>query len=379
MRYHKPFRIIVVALLFSSFSIVFVSCGHTEAATPAIPMETVLRAVHDYDKGRASTLQPSASKDLPIPDDPNDPNGGYQAAIAKIFADGDFASLEQEAHSVTANKSRLIGGVWKLSIFFDGVAMPFPAEPESDSRYTAQIAGIQKWIAAYPDSAIARLALATAYLDYAGFARGTGYANTVSQSGWDLYANRTRLAEKVLLEAAQLKEKSPYWYDAMQVVALYQGWDKAQARELVDEAGAFEPAYYLYYRRYANFLLPKWYGEQGDTQAYAEDISTRLGGAQGEFIYFEIASVEACQCDADSNSMEGYSWTKVERGYEQMKKLYGVSPIKMNRFAYMAYTVHDKFVAKQVFADLGDKMNSDIWNSSAAFQTARDWAATPLP
>jgi len=77
--------------------------------------------------------------------------------------------------------------------------------------------------------------------------------------------------------------------------------------------------------------------------------------------------------------MEGYSWTKVERGYEQMKKLYGVSPIKMNRFAYMAYTVHDKSVAKQVFADLGDKMNSDIWSSSAAFQTARDWAATPLP
>jgi hypothetical protein len=380
MRCYNPFRILFVALPFSFISFVSVSCGHTEAAAPAIPVETVLRAVHDYGKGQASApqQQDNTLTDLLIPDDPRDPNGAYQTAIAKILTDGDFASLEKEAHSVSANKSRLIGGVWKLTVFFDGVGMPPPSVSQSDEAYKAQIAAIEKWIAAYPDSSTARLALATAYLDYASFARGTGYSNTVSQSGWDLHTNRTRLAEKVLLDAAKLQEKSPYWYEAMQVVALNQGWDKTQARALVEEAGAFEPTYYLYYRRYGNFLLPKWYGEEGETQAYAEEISTGLGGDLGEIVYFEIASVDACQCDPIRNSMEGYSWPKVVRGYAQLKKLYGVSPIKMNRFAFMAYTMHDKSAAKEVFTDLGNNRSSDVW-SPGSFQTARDWAATPLP
>jgi hypothetical protein len=53
-------------------------------------------------------------------------------------------------------------------------------------------------------------------------------------------------------------------------VALSEGWDKAQAKELLDAAVAFEPTYYNVYREYLNFLLPKWYGEPGEAEAFAE-------------------------------------------------------------------------------------------------------------
>jgi hypothetical protein len=39
---------------------------------------------------------------------------------------------------------------------------------------------LNKWIAAYPKSAAARLSLAEFYISYGHFARSTGYANTVS-------------------------------------------------------------------------------------------------------------------------------------------------------------------------------------------------------
>jgi hypothetical protein len=52
-------------------------------------------------------------------------------------------------------------------------------------------------------------------MSYAGAARGGGYADTVSQSGWNLFAERTTVAKATLIEAATLKEKCPYWYEAM--------------------------------------------------------------------------------------------------------------------------------------------------------------------
>ena len=62
-------------------------------------------------------------------------------------------------------------------------------------------------------------------------ARGSGYSDTVSESGWNLFGKRVELGKSTLLGAARLKEKCPYWYEAMQKVALAQGWQKQQARE----------------------------------------------------------------------------------------------------------------------------------------------------
>ena len=42
--------------------------------------------------------------------------------------------------------------------------------------------------------------------------------------------------------------------------------------------------------RYTIALLPKWYGEEGKIQVFAEEVSTRLGEPGGSIIYFEIAS-----------------------------------------------------------------------------------------
>ena len=42
------------------------------------------------------------------------------------------------------------------------------------------------------------------------------------------------------------------------------------------------------------YLLPKWYGKPGDAEKFAETIADRLGGPQGNFVYFAIALVDNC-------------------------------------------------------------------------------------
>jgi hypothetical protein len=70
---------------------------------------------------------------------------------------------------------------------------------------------VKKWTAAYPDSPTPRISLAYLYLNYAWLARGSGFANSVSESQWSLFKSRNAQAKAILLEAGALKEKDPFW------------------------------------------------------------------------------------------------------------------------------------------------------------------------
>jgi hypothetical protein len=175
-----------------------------------------------------------------------------------------------------------------------------------------------------------------------------------------------------LIDAAKLKEKDPYWYTAMQYVALSQGWDKSRAKEVLDAAIAFEPTYYHVYRQYVNFLLPKWYGEPGEAEAFAEQAADRIGGQQGRFVYFEMVTTIVCGCNSDEGALlQNLSWPKIKEGYAAMGELYGYSPLKMNRFAYLAALERDKAAARTVFAALGDNRDHTVWHDDLDFENAR--------
>lgn len=332
-----------------------------------IPVEKMLHAVREYAR-HAPPPQPAALTS-PASLETED---AYSERIRSLLSAEKFDDLEMEVHAARANKSRVVGGTWKLIVFYQDLATPSGCPNEAACE--AAIAEVKKWIAARPQSAAARIALASLYLDYASSARGRGYANTVSETGWGLFGQRIELAKATLLEAASLNEKCLYWFEAMQIVALDEGWDKPQARELFDLAVSFEPSYYHFYREYANYLLPKWYGEEGETQAFANEVSSRNPEPFGSILYFEIATLQACQCDPSRNSLEGFSWPKIKQGYAAINLLYGVSTRKQNRFAFMAYMARDKSTAQDAFASIGVNWDRGVWSSPDNFVTARAWA-----
>jgi hypothetical protein len=318
----------------------------------------------------------------PLTNSSTTPTAPIRNIFATLLAEGDFSQLEKEAQKVRADKSRLRGGVWKLFAVYESLGKPFTGTTAT-SDWEVHFATRKKWIAAYPESATARIALSQAYMSYAGAGRGGGYADTVSQSGWNLFAERTTMAKATLIEAATLKEKCPYWYEAMQAVALSEGWDKPQARELFDQAAAFEPTYYYFYREYANYLLPKWYGEEGETQAFAEEVSSRLTPPDASIIYLEIASLLACQCDKERDSLAGMSWPRVKQGFQDLSLTHGTPNLKLNRFAYMSFIANDQLSARNVFPQIGEDWSGRVWRSAQNFAAARAWATTecvpPMP
>ena len=352
------------------------SCRRTHASAH-IDSAALLQIVRAYNPSKQASPAPTTASRPAQPKISTEnlqTEQEYESPIKQDFSQAKFDQLEKAASEARMGKGRVIGGVWKLYDFYDAIGKTFIREHPDESDWNIYFDSLKQWIAAKPESAAARLSLAHAYMAYAWDARGRGYADSVTDKGWELFGDRIAMASATLAEASRLKEKDPYWYELMQMLALDQGWDKSQARELLEQAAASEPGYYHYYREYANFLQPRWYGEEGEVEAFAEEISNRVGGQEGDFLYFEIASLLACQCDPDKNALQSMSWPKIKLGYAALEQLYGVSDLKRNRFASMAVKAGDKPAAREAFANIGDNWDKSVWVSNAKLEYARTWA-----
>jgi hypothetical protein len=240
-------------------------------------------------------------QDAPIPADDesteadSQPARAFRVTVRNLFNEEGFDQLDEIAGNVRAQKSRFTGGAWKLHDLYFA-----PQEPGSltatDATWNAHFQRLQRWIARNPDSITPRVALAAAYIRFAWKARGSGSADKVTAEAWKLFGERVKKAQDVLAQSKSLSTKDPEWYRTMQTVALAQGWDHKQAEQLLAEANSLEPGYYYFDEAYANYLLPKWYGKPGESEEFAQTIAERIGGAEGDSIYFRVAlSVELLQ------------------------------------------------------------------------------------
>ena len=306
--------------------------------------------------------------------------GNYEGTIAHILKEEKFDQLDCLADRARSGKERLPGGIWKIHILYAGLDLPVQSPMHATHEdWSALLQRLQRWETTRPKSISARVALASAYINYAWDARGNGMSGTVSGSGWKAFAERTAEAKRILDEASTLPAKCPEWYSAMQNVAQNQGWDVAQARAIYDEAVKFEPGYYYYARYLASYLLPKWAGEQGDAEKFIQEASDRVGGDQGDILYFEIAALPGliCGCEDEPHlSME-----RIVKGFEASEKQYGVSLLSLNQVAYLAAKNKetDAVVADKAFARIGAQWSEETWEKKEDFDTTKQWAATWAP
>ena len=77
--------------------------------------------------------------------------------------------------------------------------------------------------------------------------------------------------------------------------------------------------------------------------------------------------------------MERLSWLKIKQGYRALGELYGVSNLKLNRYANMAILAGDRDVARQVFLQIGDRWNPDAWGTKAYFDEVKQQALNDKP
>jgi hypothetical protein len=111
---------------------------------------------------------------------------------------------------------------------------------------------------------------------------------------------------------------------------------------MVEESAVLEPGFYHVYRFYTNYLQTKWYGDEGDAVAFIESISNRVGGEEGKFLYFELASVLLCNNCGNLEYKDQLSWPRIKEGYAAMLRLYGTSQLKQGRYADISRMYNDR-------------------------------------
>lgn len=343
-----------------------------------ISSTTLLQAAREYAATR-SLYAGAAKKTTDIESEAadersNEETDDYQRRVKSLLTGWDFAGLDKEAADVRASKARLLGGNWKLYALYNAVSRP--PSGESEAEWVDHLETLKQWAAKEPNSATPRIALAMSYVNFAWHARGDGYASTVTGAEWGAYYKRINLAAQSLMDAAKVKERCPVWFSTMQTIALAEGWDKRQARELFDLATSFEPDFLTYDVKYSYYLEAKWYGEPGESEAFANSEEQKIGGLKGKVAYFDIAQQLICTCESDKPPLpSGLSWPKIQEGYAAIQHLYGVSNEQLNEYALMAYAAGDKATAQEAFAKIGGDWSQKTWWRQEDFKDAKAWAS----
>jgi hypothetical protein len=116
----------------------------------------------------------------------------YSESVQRIVVEEKFEMLEKMGASLREKRELFSEGLPKLDRF-DNV-LGWPGTKASEEEWAARLALLDRWRAAVPNSVIEPIARGRYFIQYAWNARGTGWANTVSEANWKLFAARLQQA-----------------------------------------------------------------------------------------------------------------------------------------------------------------------------------------
>jgi hypothetical protein len=196
----------------------------------------------------------------------------------------------------------------------------------------------------------------------------------VTEEGWRLFGERLASARQVLEESRTLTEKDPYWWSVAFTVALGQGWEREEVETLLEEAKAFEPKFWKYDTQFAYYLAPKWYGEKGDWEAYAEKAAARPDGL-GDEVYARIVSSTRRSYENVFRETDA-RWPATKNGLAVLREKYPESLGLVSETALLAGMAWDQELAKEMFDQLGDRCLPRVWRNEEQFHHYKHWAMT---
>lgn len=192
-------------------------------------------------------------------------------------------------------------------------------------------------------------------------ARGGGWANTVTQEGWRLMADRLEQANRVLTDAC---EKNPDDYLAATVmlsVELGQGTGRSTMEEWFRRAMNGHPDNYAACSSKLRYLQPRWYGSPQDVVKFGQQcVETDNWRANLPLILPNgISDLANYQEDLYLNDVV---WNLVSPVYEEYLKRYPDSIGVRTEYANCAALGNRLDVLRKQLDALGDNWDRSVWS-----------------
>jgi hypothetical protein len=293
----------------------------------------------------------------------------------RLLEHGEFEVLDRRLAAARRDKARDIDGAWILKVDYDALAQ----HDNTEAAVLDKVAIFRRWARARPDSITPRVLLGRVLMDYAWLGRGAAYANQTSPQQFATFIQRLRVARRELELAERLKEKCPELYVRFIKLSMGQGLPREQAYAYFRRGQSLEPQYPYLYGMMANYLLPKWGGEQGEFERFVERIVSDDPGGIGRELAARTAHFLMDQFSENGAAFfreSDLSWSIVRDGERDIIKRYPDSNLDRNLFAFFACAAGDKKTARDLFDQIGDDFSVKVWGNRVVYEHSRRWAGS---
>ncbi len=284
----------------------------------------------------------------------------------RLLQEHKFDSLTGLVKTYRENKSTHSDGTWHLNSFYDAFSF-FKTEQE----WTEVFDGLRAWSAHELNDPAPLLALAHAHWGYGKTARGGGFSNTVSEDGWNTLGKELATARSILSTNAARCAKCPFYF----VVQMKIGIDGSEPRESFirhfTDGIALEPGFLQLYEMKSYYLLPRWYGREGEIKEYVRDLLDNHPVA-ALWVLWQFHRYDTYE---NMFEEEDLPWESVN-GKLRQSLVGGTGPGKPNMLAYLADIAGDQDMVREITTKEGFEFDVSKWRTEGR---AREVASQSLP
>ncbi len=300
----------------------------------------------------------------------------FSRKIHQLFLEKNFAELDRIAENCWKG-ARTPSGIWQLDIFYDGIYLG--GNKNRDSYWETYLGRFREWREQQPHSVTALIGLAQAWIEYAWQARGTGWASSVTETGWQLFHERLERSQRIMVENAKECMASPRWYSQMLLLARAQEAGRSKAWDLLRASARAFPDYFESYFKMAAFCQPRWGGLPGEWENMASWAEKNAGGDRGKEIYTRICWVMWSweKDEAFLSPQAKVNWDKMKAGFEVMEKEYPDSAWNRTAFCYFAWLFRDRPVVLALLPGLERRLAFEFWRDRTSLAKTQAWAEKP--
>lgn len=197
------------------------------------------------------------------------------------------------------------------------------------------------------------------YVQAAWNARGSGWANAVSDEGWKLFSERLDKAAKILEAAyAQYPDEGGI-ARLMMTVELGQGQGRDRLELWFQRAIKVNPDDYDAYCAKEWYLQPRWHGSLDDTLSFGDEcVNTGNWNAKLPMV-LQLGIRNAANGDPALYKRDDI-WVKLEKPYRDFLSHYPTSVFYRTCFARDAFDSGHLDVSREQFAILGNNWDREV-------------------
>jgi hypothetical protein len=198
----------------------------------------------------------------------------------------------------------------------------------------------------WPEESTCWLLKGEAYITFAWQARGSGYANTVTEEGGKTFTSDLAVAENALNRAWNLNPTDPRIPLQMMTVVLGQGKDRDEMESWFERAMALNPSDYDICSKKLYYLEPKWYGSAGDMLDFGRECvqNTNWGGRVPLILvdaHYNICNEYTDEADRTNYWQQPDVWADIKSAYKRFFQLHPDDTSSIPYYAWYAYHAED--------------------------------------